>query len=235
MPKIDPNIPSEEVDQKYTRVKSKRYGEHYRAKRGTHTPLVVTSTMRNAGEAMRLANVYGKVIFDAFKPFFSDIKDGTRWSRLVALFRSQLQDGDLDLSTLIHGYYFHRRQPLRSVLSPEVDVTQTGETEKSVVIKVNSKSANKSRYHIPDQYEQIVIAVFLDADFRATVHSDTKVFPISHNKRNEHIVTFPRPAGARFLVIAIKCNHLANGGKCRGIPSGMSVVSVEALKPADES
>ncbi len=230
MPKISSIISSSEDGEKRTVVNSRAYGKHVRAKRGTHKPLVVTDAMKKAGELMRSANAHAKVIMDAFKPFCKDLRDGKRWSRLVALFRKQLQEGDIDLQVLVDTFYFHNRRRLNSVLSLNGEEPQTEESGKSVVVKVSSESAVKPGRHDPDKYKQIIIAVFLDANFRASVLTDTKVMPIAPGKRNEHIATFSRPEGARTLIIAMKCIHLDYEKESAGITPGMSVVSVVTLK-----
>ncbi len=226
MPKITSFISSAEIGQQYTVVNSGAYGKHLRAKRGTHKPLVVTDAMKKAGALMRSANGHAKVIFDAFKPYCKNIRDGKLWSRLVAAFRKQLQYDDLDLHAVFLRFYFHRRRPLSGVLFHNLEVTQPEEKEESFVVKVNSKSAVKPGRHKADGYEQIIIVVFLDADFRATVLSDTKVLPIFPDKRSEHVATFTRPAGARTAIIAIKCNHQYQGKECAGVKCGMSVVKI---------
>lgn len=234
MPKISSFISPAEIGAQYTVVNSAAYGRHVRAKRGTHTPLVVTDTMKKAGELLRSANQYAKVITDAFKPFCEDIRDGQRWQRLVSIIRKQLQKDDIDLPALFKGFYFHRRRPLHGVLGYHVEVIQpegamNSGARESVTVKVSSKNvANPQGYHHPDQYEQIIIAVFLDKDFRATVLSDSKVHPISPDKDNEHVVTFSRPDGASRVIIAMKCNHLYRRKPCPGITNGMSVVKVVA-------
>ncbi len=223
-------ISSPETGIQYTDVDSKAYGKHTRAKRGTYTPLVVTDTMKKAGELMRSANECAKVIFDALKPFCSDVKDSKMWSRLVAGFRRQLQYDDLDLTAVFESFYFHPRRPLFGVLSHNLEVTQSEGAEKSLVLKVNSKSTVKPRRNHPDRYEQIIIAVFLDANFRATVLSDSKVHPVAPDKHNEHIATFPCPAGAETVIIVMKCTHQFQGRRSPGVASGMSVVKLVLLK-----
>jgi hypothetical protein len=229
MPKISSFASPEQIGEGYTVVNSSKYGRHVRAKRGTHTPLVVTETMKKAGELVRSANAHAKVINDAFKPFCTDIRDTERWTRLVVLFRKALRKDTVDLDEVFDRFYFHRRRPLSGVLGYTLEVTQTGESSNTLVVKVNSSSAAKSTRYKPDRYEQLIIALFLDADFRATVLTDTKVHRITPDKGNEHIATFPLPAGARNVIIAMKCIHQYQGKPCAGIASGIGVVNVLAL------
>lgn len=228
MPKITSFASPEQIGEGYTVVNSPKYGRHVRAKRGTHTPLVVTETMKKAGELVRSANAHAKVINDAFKPFCTDIRDTERWTRLVVLFRKALRKDTFDLSEAFVRFYFHRRRPLGGVLGYTLDVTPPGEAGDTLVVKVNSTSRAKSRHH-PDRYELIIIAVFLDADFRATVLTDTKVHPITPDKRNDHSATFPLPAGARHVIIAMKCIHQNQREESAGIASRLGVVKILAL------
>jgi len=225
MPKIGTFIHDD--PSKYISVDSRAYGRHLRAKRGTHTPLVVTDAMRKAGELLKSANQYAKVIFDAFRPFCKNIKDGKLWSRLVSLFRKQLGEGAIDLSAL-HRLSFRTRRNLASVLAWKMEVTQSGDSEKSLEVKVISKSASKISPLKTDGYEQIIIAVVLDEEFRATVFSDAKLNPVSE-AFVEHVATFVLHAGANTAIIALKCTHQYRGQECAGIGTGMNVVKILEL------
>lgn len=224
MPKIG-SIVSAETPSDYIVVNSSAYGRHLRARRGSRTPLVITEAMKKAGELTRAANQIAKVINDAFKPFCSDIRDGTRWSRLVGLFKSQLHKyGTVYMNTLRDDFYFHRRRPLVRVLSHTLHVSP-GDGNESLILKVSSESLANLRTHVADRYELIIITVFLDADFHATVATDTSLHDIRPVTLREHTAEFQIPPGARAAIVALKCTHrLVDTVRAPG--TGMSVVEV---------
>ena len=67
-------------------VNSRTWGVHERAARGTHKPAPVNDAFRKASSLLQQANVYARLINNAIKPFNSNIKDGTLWSRLTQHF-----------------------------------------------------------------------------------------------------------------------------------------------------
>src|SRR6266700_1692137 len=73
-----------------TFVKSRRYKEHVRSKRGTHKPAVLNNTFQENKERLKLAMVPAKMIFNAMR---DEHKDGTLWTRLLAAFRKKIKDG----------------------------------------------------------------------------------------------------------------------------------------------
>lgn len=73
-----------------TFVRSRRYGKHARAARGSIKPATLNDRMKESSERMAAANIPAKLIFDALK---EDHKDGTLWIRLLSIYRKQVKEG----------------------------------------------------------------------------------------------------------------------------------------------
>ncbi len=75
-------------------VKSKAYGEHTRAPRGSKSRAVLNPAMRAHGRRLRKSNMPAKLIMDALQPFRENFKGGMIWQRLVKHFAAQAKKGD---------------------------------------------------------------------------------------------------------------------------------------------
>jgi len=70
-------------------VKSKAYGEHERAPRGSKSKAVLNKAMKAHGKRLRESTAPAKLIMDALQPFRENFKGGMIWQRLVKHFAAQ--------------------------------------------------------------------------------------------------------------------------------------------------
>ncbi len=96
-----------------TLVKSKAYGEHTRAMRGTYTDITLAEGMKASSSDQTQANLMAKVIFDAVNEFAQGFKDGKFWSRLVSVFRQQKKLG-MEYNYDFAGFEVRLDYPLNS-------------------------------------------------------------------------------------------------------------------------
>jgi hypothetical protein len=75
-------------------VKSKAYGEHERAARGSKSRAVVNPAMKAHGRRLRKSNIPAKLILDALQPFRENFTGGMLWQRLVKHFAAQAKEGE---------------------------------------------------------------------------------------------------------------------------------------------
>ena len=75
-------------------VKSKAYGEHERAPRGSKSKAVSKPGYEAHGRRLRQSNIPAKLITDALQPFRENFKGGMIWQRLVKHFAAQAKKGD---------------------------------------------------------------------------------------------------------------------------------------------
>ena len=74
-------------------VKSKAYGVHERAPRGSKSKVVLNRAMKAHGRRLRQSNIPAKLIMDALHPFRENFKGGMVWQRLVKHFAAQAKKG----------------------------------------------------------------------------------------------------------------------------------------------
>lgn len=75
-------------------VKSKAYGIHERAPRGSKSKAVLNRAMKAHGKRLRESTMPAKLIMDALNPFRENFKGGMLWQRLVKHFAAQAKKGD---------------------------------------------------------------------------------------------------------------------------------------------
>ena len=101
------------MESRVTLVKSKAYGEHTRAARGTYTDITLAQGMKESSSDQTQANLMAKVIFDSVNEFAPGFKDGKFWSRLVSVFRQQKKLGQ-EYSYDFVGFEVRMDYPLNS-------------------------------------------------------------------------------------------------------------------------
>jgi len=97
-----------------TFVKSKRYGKHARAKRGTYTEAVLNSRMEESKNRLITANMPAQLIFNAVR---EEHKDGTLWTRLLSIYRKQIKDGSVPDLHCLKGLECSKEFTLHLLLS----------------------------------------------------------------------------------------------------------------------
>ncbi|HEY4148269.1 MAG TPA: hypothetical protein VGM41_05045 [Chitinophagaceae bacterium] len=73
-----------------TFVKSKKYKEHIRSKRGSIKPALINERLQENSQQLGLAVLPARAIFNAVR---SHHKDGYLWNKLLGIFRKQLKAG----------------------------------------------------------------------------------------------------------------------------------------------
>ena len=109
----------------YTFVKSRVYGDHVRARRGTYKRAEVNDAFKKESTLLLRANIPAKILKDAIEPYRRNLSGGMLWQRLVSMFREQLKTkGSFDFASLepfeIHkDYPFDRFLQVASAIKPD--------------------------------------------------------------------------------------------------------------------
>ena len=85
-----------------TFVKSKRYGQHVRSKRGLYTKVKVNDSLKENNEQLSSAVSPAKLIFYAIR---DEHKDGTLWNRLLNIYRKKIKDLKAERSKFRKGKF----------------------------------------------------------------------------------------------------------------------------------
>lgn len=102
-------------------VRSKAYGNHYRAARGSKTPVEINSSLKENGERMIGSNAPAKLIFDALKPFRKNFNGGMFWQDLLKYFTTQAK---MDQAYHMTGFVnrdVDKNYPISRIMALKVD------------------------------------------------------------------------------------------------------------------
>jgi len=212
-----------------TYVDSKTWGEHIRAKRGTHTPVEINEAFKKSGSQTPTANHHAKAIRDLFLPYISDFKDGKMWSRLLSFFKKQLSSGETDLTKLA-AFEFHNQHRLYHLVSRDVSVTESSQNNALEIMATTKRCLNQLTEQV-DSFQQTLVSTFYTADLQGiTAYADAAIFPFEKDLMHEHRTSFDIPDDAAIAVVALKCDLLEDGQPMKH-PStrGMEIVKVLSL------
>jgi hypothetical protein len=157
-----------------TFVKSRAYGDHVRAKRGTYKKAKLNQGMKEGSARLKEANVPAKLFKDAIDPYRKDLIDGTMWQRLTSLFRRQLKDdGKVDFTRIV-GFEIHSRYTFEKFMEvPSVEYRRVNSATLQIDLKyATHPSFTKTKY--VDGYQLSVIAIY--GDLKKKKSAKTKVF-----------------------------------------------------------
>jgi hypothetical protein len=143
-----------------TFVKSRAYGDHLRAKRGTYKKAVVNEALKQESKTLISANIPAKIIKDAIDPYRGNFVGGTFWQRLVSLFRRQLKESrSIDFGK-IGQFEVHEDHPFQRFLS----IQPTIEIQRKAFIHIDVKYDHHPKFKVKgtDGYRLTVIGIFPD-------------------------------------------------------------------------
>lgn len=196
----------------FTFVKSRRYGDHIRAKRGTHKKAKLNESFKLQNKKLPGANLHAKIFKDAIEPFRPGLIDGSMWSRLVKLFMEQFDvHGKFDFVRM-EPFEVHHRYTFNSLLKtdPEIRIDK----KKSVIdVSLPYDTPPRFKKSAPiDGYQFIVIGVFPDLKKKAakTVTEYSAVI-----KAGEEISPLPIqlhiPRGAKSFLVCVRIDGCRKG------------------------
>ena len=196
-------------------VRSKTYGRHERAARGTVTPAELNESMKAYGERMIRSNMPARLIQDAQKPFRANFTGGQLWQSLVKHFAAQANEG-LEYSVVglqsmdLHKYYTTSR-----IMSPAFNA-QYNEVTGSLDMTFNHtpESSFLKRAHYVNGFRITIIAMF--PDFRKnTIVTLSEVLPHRALRETVPVSFFIKvPGEAMQCLLGYKIEGTKDGNVC---------------------
>ncbi len=143
-----------------TFVRSRTYGDHVRAKRGTYKSVEVNEALKQESKTLLSANVPAKIFKDAIDPY-RGFMGGLLWQRLVSMFRKQIKDfGSIDFGK-IDRFEVHHDYPFERLLHIQPSINL--EKKKSLLhVQVAFSNHPKFKARSIDGYTFTVIGIFPD-------------------------------------------------------------------------
>ena len=207
-----------------TFVRSRAYGDHVRAKRGTYKEAKVNDAFKSESKQLVGANVPAKIFKDAIDPYRTDIAEGQLWQRLVSIFRRQLNDhGQYDFGRLPQ-FELHSKHTLGRLL--RISTTTSFDKDDSLLqVTINYDLHPKfTKARNVDGYVLSIIGVFPDSKRKTAAARLVTSETIGLTKSPKPVrFQLEVPKRTKCYVVCVKIEGCVNG-----IPSGF--VSTMGMK-----
>ena len=146
-------------------VKSKAYGEHERAPRGSKSKAVLNRAMKAHGKRLRESNIPAKLIMDALQPFRENFKGGMLWQRLLKHFAAQAK-ADNPYSVTGIGYWDFNSEDLTSrIMAPNVKI-EPDDSFSNLGVEINYSFSQRFLERKSGITAFRITLIFLFPDFR---------------------------------------------------------------------
>jgi len=145
-------------------VKSKTYGRHDRAARGSKSRAVINPAMKAHGRRLRKSNIPAKLIMDALQPFRENFKGGMLWQRLVKHFAAQAKTGDAYSVTGIEHWDLNAQYPTSRIMTARVKITPDDHFT-NLVVTVDYEFSKRFLQRKKDITAFRITMIFLFPDF----------------------------------------------------------------------
>lgn len=146
-------------------VKSRAYGTHKRAPRGSKSRAVLNPAMKAHGRRLRKSNIPAKLIMDALQPFRGNFKGGMLWQRLVKHFAAQAKESKAYSVTGIEYWDLNDRYPASRLMTTHVKITPDDHFS-NLEVSVNYTFSNRFLQRKKDITAFRITLIFLFADFQ---------------------------------------------------------------------
>jgi hypothetical protein len=193
-------------------VKSKAYGVHERAARGSKSRAIVNPAMKAHGRRLRKSNIPAKLILDALQPFRENFKGGMLWQRLVKHFAAQAKEGKAYSVAGIENWDLNAQYLTSRLMTARVKITPTDDFS-NLEVGVDYVFSNRFLQRKKDITAFRITLIFLFPDFKNNeIITIPFILPdklLTDSARYEFIVQVPRRANS--YLACFKAEPCANG------------------------
>jgi hypothetical protein len=209
-----------------TFVNSRAYRDHVRAKRGTYKKADVNKAFKLESKKLVTANIPAKIFKDAIDPYRGILMGGTLWSRLVSMFRKQINDQGAFDFTKIGLFEIHKNYPFSRLLQVQPTIMADKKKSRLHVEIQYDHHPRFNRIKSIDAYQLTVIGIFPDVQKKManTSASSSKMIRLT-----EAVSPFQTqldiPKKAKCFVICIKIDGCEKG-VITNAPSTMGLCAI---------
>ena len=193
-------------------VKSKAYGNHERAARGSKSRAVVNPAMKAHGRRLRKSNIPAKLILDALQPFRENFTGGMLWQRLVKHFAAQAKEGKAYSVTGIKHWDLNLQYLTSRLMTTRVEIIPK-DNFSNLEVSVNYEFSNRFKERKKNITAFRITMIFLFPDF---INNEIITIPfvlpdklLTDTSAYSFIVQVPRRANS--YLACFKAEACANG------------------------
>ena len=230
MAKSKSKISLADVPPGMTLVRSRVYGDHVRAKRGTYKKARLNEALKKGSVFIGEANAAAKLFKDAVDPYRKRLIDNSLWPNLLSMFRrQQTKTGCVDFSQL-EPFEFHNRYTLHKLLPVDAVISyddKTG-TLRAVISYQGLPHFGKSRV---DGYKLSAIVLFPDLKKKTanTVVEESAILPLE-GKQAPFDVAISVPKRADCFILCLRIDGCSEGKVYHTIATkGMAVIAAGTI------
>lgn len=205
-------------------VKSRAYGEHTRAARGSKTPVVINEVLQENVRKTAVINSTAKRVHDLIKHCAQPFKEKMLWQVMLSRMRQGISDDMMDLLMTLKGLELNSRYPLKRFAHPMVESVTWGEKSCEMVMTKGYPhwKGNDTDYC----YEVFLLTLGKEAEHDGLV-SEVSGWMEAEDKEGKLRFVFAVPAEVVYYVV---CLHFMTGkdGKASGMLAsrGMRIAEV---------
>lgn len=195
-----------------TFVRSRTYGDHVRAKRGTYKSARVNEALQQESKTLLRANVPAKIFKDAIDPYRGELTGGMLWQRLVSMFRKQLKENGACDFAKMERFEIHADYPFERFLYVQPAIKFE---KKKSMLRVDLKYDSHPRFAKAKSvsgYRLTVIGIFPDLKKKnaRTVAVTSKVIALTGAIAPLE-TRLDVPSRAKVFVVCVKIEGCING------------------------
>lgn len=209
-----------------TLVRSRAYGDHVRAKRGTYKKAKLNPALKKATVLVSEANAAAKLFRDAIEPFRKHLIEKSLWPNLLSMFRrQQAKIGTVDFSQL-KPFEIHTRYTLHKLLPVQV-VTSYDKDSRTLRAVISYGSLPRFRNSRIDGYKLSAIFLFPDLtkNTMKTVVEESDILSVKE-KQAPFEVSVSVPGNEKCFIVCLRIDGCSTGKVYHTIASkGMKVIA----------
>jgi hypothetical protein len=193
-------------------VKSKAYGTHERAPRGSKSKAVLNKAMKAHGRRLRESTAPAKLIMDALQPYRENFKGGMIWQKLVKHFAAQAKKGEAYNVTGIENWDFNTQYLTSRIMGVDDEIKPKNDFS-YLEVNLNYTLSKRFLERKSDITSFRITLIFLFPDFKNNrIKTIPFVLPdklLSDSSLYSFIVDIPRRANS--YLCCFKAEPFRNG------------------------
>ena len=209
-------------------VKSRAYGEHTRAARGSIKPVTLNYAFITKGKQLSVINALASEVHSRLKQHAGKFKESMFWQKMLKRMHSAANTTTAALLTSLTGLDFNSRYPLQRFGTPAFITTKPLKNELSIALQ-NMHTLHFNNKVVAYRYELIVL--FFDAKGKTTgeIVLNSKWFTI-HEAAGVIMFDIILPKSSKFYLVCLRLHGGKDDEPLNELSSqGMQIVKVGSV------